>query len=465
MKKILTFLLGAVMLLSMTGCRPTQPAQDTQSASPEAPVQTGIPETPNTASESGEIFAPSATIEETVLVDESDIKITATGLKYTAYDVKLGLAIENNTDQDLSFHSGTLGYSCNAVNGYMVDDGYLSADVSAGKKANETVSFNINELTLLGLVDIADIELGFSITDKQYKDYLQTGPRQVKTSIADSYDYSADTYRRAITDRGLADLQGFSLEGDSKEVLFDQKGVRVLSQVLIRNSSGSQALLVEVENTTSDVIYTTVGDVSLNGLGVQSGAWSTHWVSPGKRRVITINLSNILNESYREVLGIKDFGTVTYTFELKDSDHDALVVPQMLTMARPGGSVSYDASGDELYQEDGIRVVFKGLVPDSFELSDDIHILLLVENGVSETLSFDVDYDSVSVNGYMTDFLCYSRRAEAGGSVVLDVELTDSSLEENGITGLEDITEVELTLEIKNDGYKTVAQPVVVIHS
>jgi len=44
---------------------------------------------------------------------------------------------------------------------------------------------------------------------------------------------------------------------------------------------------------------------------------------------------------------------------------------------------------------------------------------------------------------------------------VLDVELTGSSLEENGTAELESITEVELTVAVKNDNYKTVAKPVV----
>lgn len=30
--------------------------------------------------------------------------------------------------------SGSLGYSCNSVNGYMVNDGYLNCDVANGKK-------------------------------------------------------------------------------------------------------------------------------------------------------------------------------------------------------------------------------------------------------------------------------------------------------------------------------------------
>lgn len=473
MKKTLAMLLAALMLL-LPACgqgtssdAPSSPLEQTV-----APVQTEGPapeETPTqtagptqSSGGSGQAFDPSATIEETVLVDESDVKITTTGLKYTASSVKLSLSIENNSDKNLSFHAGTLGYNCNSVNGYMVDDGYLNASVASGKKTNETVTFDVGELTLLGFTDIADVELGFDISDDQYDDYLETGPCQLKTSIADSYDYASDTYRAAIANGGAMSALGGTIDHDSDETVFDQKGVRVLSQTLVTNSSGDQALLVEVENTGSDMVYVSVGDVSLNGLGIQSGTWSTDWISAGKRRVISMDLSSMLDKSYQKAFGINEVGTVAYSLEIKDIDRDTLISPQQLAFSTPN-SGSYDATGAELYQEGGIRVVSKGLAPDSFELSDDIHLLLLVENTASEGLGFDVDYSSVSVNGYMTSFICYSRWVDAGGSSVLDVELMGHSLEENGITELSDITEVELTLEVKNDSYKTVAEPVVTV--
>jgi len=333
-------------------------------------------------------------MEETVLVDESDVKITATGIKYTAYDVKLNLTIENNSSQDLSFHSGTLGYNCNSVNGYMVDDGYLNADIAAGKKANETVSFSVEELTLLGFSDIADIELGFSISDNNYDDYLKTGPRQLKTSIADSYDYGTDTYRQAMANSVLTSALGFTIDFDSEKAVYDQEGIRVVSQTLATNSSGEQALLVEVENTSSDMVYVSVGDISMNGLSVQSDTWSTDWISAGKRQVITMSLSDMLDESYRAAFGLENIGQIAYSFEPIDIDRDTLVVPQVLTLTVPSGNTSYDASGEDLYQEDGVHIVSKGLAPDSFELSDDIHLLLMVENGTSEELYFDIGYDS-----------------------------------------------------------------------
>lgn len=219
----------------------------------------------------------------------------------------------------------------------LVDDGYLNADIAAGKKANETVSFSVDELILLGFDDIADIELGFSITDSNYDDYLQTGSRQIKTSIADSYNYETDTYRQAIVN-SMSTL-GFTLDCNSEETVFDQKGIRVVSQTLATNSSGEQALLVEVENASPDMVYVSVGNISMNGLVIQSGNWSTDWISAGKRRVIAMNLSNMLDESYRAAFGLEDVGQVTYTFEPKDSDRDTLVVPQTLSLIIPGGEM------------------------------------------------------------------------------------------------------------------------------
>lgn len=471
-------LLAAIMLL-LTACGQTTTMEQSLSPSPSGLEQVRPPRTgqatvqtpektddPNQSAQPSdtqmpELFEPTATVEEMVLVDEGDVKITATGIKYTAYQVKVGLTIENNTEQSLSFHAGTMGYNCNSINGYMVDGGYLNTTVAAGKKTNETVSFGVDELTLLGIADIADIELGFSISDDHYNDYLVTGPRQLKTSLADSYDYAVDTYRRAITDSGVTRQFGFTVVHDLEDVLFNQRGIRVVSQTLVENSSGEQVLLVEVENTSDDMVYVSVGDVALNGLGVESGTWSTDWVGAGKRRLISVPLSYMLDESYGEVFGINEIGSVSYSFGVKDIDRDTLVVPPTLTFSVLGRQGSYDASGQELYQADGVRIVFKGLAPDAFEYSEDVHVLLLVENNFSRDLSFDVDYDSVSVNGYMTDFICYRRQVSSGGSAVLDVELWESSLEENGIAGLEDITEVEFTVEIRNDSYKTVAEPVV----
>lgn len=165
--------------------------------------------------------------------------------------------------------------------------------------------------------------------------------------------------------------------------------------------------------------------------------------------------------SYLELFGLNEIGSVAYSFKIMDMDRDVLVIPPTLTFSIPGKEASYDASGTDLYQQEGIRIVAKGLAEDTFEYCDDLHLLLLIENNSSLQLQFDADYNSVSVNGYMTSFICYSQTVAPGGTTVLDVELMGYSLEKNGIAGLGDITEVELTIKIRNDNYKTISEPVV----
>lgn len=459
MKKKLAMPLAAVMLL-LSACG--GPVSGGGFSSPGQTDASG-PSAVSAPSAGGNAiqFNPSATIEETVLVDESDVKITATDISYTNRAVEVNLSIENNTDKDLSFQSGMRNYHCSSINGYMVDGGYLNTDVTAGKKANETISFSADELSLMGITDIADIELCFYICDEDRDDFQETGLRQLRTSIADSYDYATDTYRQTIGNSDLLNSLGLSVIYNSEEEAFSQGGVRIVTQTLATNSDGEPALLIELENTSNEIVRAVTSNVAINGLEFQDGTWFTDAVSPGKRRVSALTLSSELDEHYQEIFGISEIGLITYNLEIKDTNYDTIGSPQILTLSVPSASAEHDASGEELYQSNGLRIVSKGLVPDPFELSDDIHLLLLVENGSAEELCFDIIDDSISINGYMTDFLCFSNWVVPGNSAVLKVELDGSSLEKNGVAKLEDITEIELAVEVQNNDYNTVADPVI----
>lgn len=55
-------------------------------------------------------FSGTETIEGTVLVDEKNVRITADNLTYSTYQTTMDLLIENNSDQDLSVISGSIGF-------------------------------------------------------------------------------------------------------------------------------------------------------------------------------------------------------------------------------------------------------------------------------------------------------------------------------------------------------------------
>ena len=113
MKKILSTVLFLSLLVSLASCT---------TSSPEA-SEDGSSQTVSTGNSATlQEFQKTAMIEETVLYDAQDVRITATGLSYNNTSVDINLDIENNSNKDLSFTACTLGYSCNSVNGYMIPE-------------------------------------------------------------------------------------------------------------------------------------------------------------------------------------------------------------------------------------------------------------------------------------------------------------------------------------------------------
>lgn len=405
--------------------------------------------------------AEGPTIEETTLVDESDVKITATELEVTDRAAELTLTLENNTAQNLTFRN--TGSDGNAVNGYMVDTGYLSADLAAGKKSRETVRFDLDELAVYGITDIASIEMGFNIEDDEYDEYLQVPPIRLDTSLAGQVDEAEDTYQASISSEELSAAYNFAIDYIAQDVLYEAEGVRMSSEVLLTDQNEERELFLELENTTDVQVYIRLCDFTINGLQVQNGIWSSDCINSGKRRVIDTNLSSILKNAYGDTFGITDIANIAFTLRLADSEGNELAEPQTVNITIPGIEAAFDDSGEIVYDESGIQIISKGLVPDSFELSDDIHALFLIKNSTSDELDVDCANDSVSVNGFMNDELCFGCTAKPNAFGILDVELSDDSLADNGCDSIEDIDELELTVTIRDDSYNTLAEPVITL--
>lgn len=78
------------------------------------------------------LFNTNTTLPKTVLMDESSVKITATGLTYAAYSVGLQLTIENNSGKALTIGDA---YGSLSVNGFMTDYSYCSQKLGVGQSA------------------------------------------------------------------------------------------------------------------------------------------------------------------------------------------------------------------------------------------------------------------------------------------------------------------------------------------
>lgn len=184
------------------------------------------------------------TIEEQVIFEGNDIKVTATGLTNDDFfGPSVTVLIENNSSNNITVQSR---YS--SVNGVMIDS-LLSADVVAGKKTNDTISFSADSLEIAGITTIKDIELSLHIID------------------AESWDTLIDT--DIITINTSADSSIVQEYDNSGHLAYDSDGIKIVIKNLNSSSSlwGSD-VHVYIENNTDENITVQARDVSLNGFMV-----------------------------------------------------------------------------------------------------------------------------------------------------------------------------------------------------
>ena len=277
-------------------------------------------------------FDKNQKIEETVLMDENNVKITATELGYSDYAAELHLLIENNSSKEYSFVSGAIGYSCNAINGYMVADGYLNIDVPAGGKAEDTVEFSLSELRLYGINQIADIQIGFMIRDEEYNDFY-SGPRSVRTGAAEKYDYGKDTYLEAIKNNVVRAVYHYEIEYLSEDVLYDSGGMKVNSAVLVTNKKKKKVLFLEVQNNSEDLVSAVIKNVVINEETNYEYLWSGTLVNPGAKAVIDISADSVLSAVDIEEATVTEISSIAFTFSANFEDGSPKTAPEEIRVS------------------------------------------------------------------------------------------------------------------------------------
>jgi hypothetical protein len=243
----------------------------------------------STGTETPDADAEEIAIEEQVLYDANDIKITATGLEEGWMGTELKLLIENNSSQSITVQARNA-----SVNGYMVDT-LLSSDVASGKKANDSLTFETSGLNECGIKSIATMEFYFHIIDSEsWDDIIDTDVISIDTSIAENYTQTVD---------------------DSGEVLVDSNGVKVVAKGLSADGSfWGPGVILYIENNSEQDITVQVRDVSVNGFMVDSTM--SEDVVAGKRAISAVQFfSSDLEEN-----SITDITDVELYFHIFDLD-------------------------------------------------------------------------------------------------------------------------------------------------
>lgn len=106
-------------------------------------------------------------VTEQVVYDENDIKVTVEEMTYEEYyGPTLSFLIENNSTKDISL--STENVSVNNIAFYS----YMYADLKAGKKSYEDMSFYESDLASYGITEIGTIEFSFNIYEQDTYDTI-----------------------------------------------------------------------------------------------------------------------------------------------------------------------------------------------------------------------------------------------------------------------------------------------------
>lgn len=243
-----------------------------------------VDESEDSASEAAEV-----TIEEQVLFEGNDIKITATGLEDGMFGTELKLLLENNSSKTVTVQARKAN-----VNGFMVGT-MMSVDLAAGKKANDALTFETSGLKDCGIEQIATMEFSFHIVDAEtWEDIVDTETIVVNTSIAATYTQVVD---------------------DSGDVLVDTNGVKIIGKGLSANDSfWGPGVILYIENNSDKDVTIQARDVSVNGFMVDSSM--SEDVVVGKKAMSAVQFfSTDLEEN-----AITDITDVELYFHIFDMD-------------------------------------------------------------------------------------------------------------------------------------------------
>lgn len=236
MKRLITVLLALAMLLSMVACTTEPPKNDTEKNQP----------TGTTAADSATETTAAAEIrfEDLLVVDNDACIIKITDLEEDGFwGYTLKVYMENKTaDKSLMFSVDSA-----AVNG-VDSDPLFAAEVPAGKKATDSISFMDPELEKI-IERFTDIELNFSVSDSE--DWTA---EPIATPTIHVYPYgesNATVYKREAQ--------------DTDTVIMDNEYAKVIVTGYGDDHLWGYTAKLYIENKSDVSLMVSADEVSVNG--------------------------------------------------------------------------------------------------------------------------------------------------------------------------------------------------------
>lgn len=223
----------------------------------------------------------------------------------------------------------------------------------------------------------------------------------------------------------------------AQTVLYDADGIVVTATGYEEGWTGPEIKLL-VENNSDKNILVTSASVSANGYMMPCASLYAE-VAAGKKANERLNLLS----SELEQSGIETLAELQFYIQIQDPDTwQTVATSELLTLTTSAAPYTQpvDDSGDVLYDDQGIKVVCKGLKQD---IIWDGTVVLYMENNSGKAVS--IYAENVSVNGFMQDAGLWSDLRD--GTKLIDgmsmIDLSDLEIE-----SIDQIDSIEFNLRV-----------------
>lgn len=231
-----------------------------------------------------------------------------------------------------------------------------------------------------------------------------------------------------------------------EQILLDENGIKVTATGMKTDSIWGDGIGLLIENNTTQNIGVGCNALIVNDYMITDLFSST--IAAGKKANETMYISS----TELEAAGITNIGQVEIYFHIFDGDSfETLWDSECITIQTSEyANMDTDAmtEGQELYNQDGIRIVGQYVDENSFWGTA---VLLYIENTSQKNVG--ITCENMSVNGFMVSPV-FSSSVYSGKKAVDDITIFSSDLENNGI---ERVEEIEVNFHIYDtDSYSTI---------
>ncbi len=224
-----------------------------------------------------------------------------------------------------------------------------------------------------------------------------------------------------------------------EQVLWETDGVKVTAKGIEHSEIFGDSIKILVENNSDKNIRLDVEQVIVNDYMISGGAYVE--VSAGNKANDEISLST----DDLKASGIETIGKIECYMELLDMDtYDEINVSDCITIKTSdfdSMDTTNNMDGTVLLEQDGIKIVGKYVDEDTFW---GMSVLFYIENNSDQIVV--ISADDVAVNGFMITE-AFIQTVYPGKKSMSNMVLFDSSLEENGVT---EINNIELTFDVRD---------------